>query len=614
MAEAIGDIKTLNEVFLTAVDRGLEQLAGERDASGSWSYFSSRDLYLRVRNFAHAVSRLGIRKGDRVALLSENRFEWAITDFACLALGVVDVPIYPTLTGDEAAYILKDSQSRVLVLSTAQHLQKILAIRKQTDLEAIIVMDDVPGIASAFGPLTKDGGDCKVLTMSPLLDGNLPGRDAEFDAQAKSAKPEDLATIIYTSGTTGFPKGVMLTHGNLASNMNCSLAKSLDWSPGMRVISFLPLSHVTARHLDYLLFLHGVTVAYCRDLSLLPKMMKEVHPTAFVGVPRVYEKFLQQALHQAGMGFKRKIFDWAMRVGAAHRDEVCAGKTPTSLRWKIANALVFSKIRDGFGGRVRELVSGGAPLGIDTARWFADAGMRIYEGYGLTETSPVIALNTPQAFRIGTVGKPLANVECKIAGDGELLVRAPSVFHGYWNLPQETAAAFEPGGWFHTGDIAALDEDGFLRIVDRKKELLKTSGGKFIAPQPLENKLKANPLIAHPVLVGDRKKFASVILSPNFLLLESWAHKEGIVFKSRAELVSHPAVQALYEGIVAEVNSGLARYETMKKVLIVPDEFTIESGELTPSMKLKRRVVEQRYKNKIEALYDGAQAPETTTA
>jgi len=447
-----------------------------------------------------------------------------------------------------------------------------------------------------------------------LMAGELSGRDAEFDQMVKNASPEDLATIIYTSGTTGFPKGVMLTHGNLASNLNYSVARALGWTTGMRSISFLPLSHVTARHLDYLLYLHGATIAYCRDLSLLPKIMVEVRPTTFVGVPRVYEKIMQGAQQRAGTGFKRKIFNWAFRAGMAHREEIYRGAIPRSLKWKIANALVFKKIRGAFGGAVHEFVSGGAPLGIDTALWFADAGIRIYEGYGLTETSPVIACNGPLAFRIGTVGKLLENVECKLAEDGELLVRAPSVFHGYWNLPQETAAAFETGGWFRTGDIAVFEDGGFLRIVDRKKELLKTSGGKFIAPQPLENKLKANPLIAHPVLIGDRKKFASVLISPNFALLEDWARKKGIILSTRAELVAHPAVQVLYENIVAEVNSGLARYETMKKVLLVPDEFTIENGELTPSMKLKRRVVEQRYKSQIERLYDEAQAPEATTA
>ena len=594
-------IATLNDIFLIVVERSLEQLAAEREPSGTWKYFSSQDFYARVRNFAHALQRIGVKKGDRVALLSENRFEWQIADFACLALGAADVPIYPTLTAEEAGYILRDSQARVVIVSTAQQLQKIVSIQKQTDVHTIIVMDDVPESTG-------------VQAMRPLMAGELSGRDAEFDQMVKNASPEDLATIIYTSGTTGFPKGVMLTHGNLASNLNYSVARALGWTTGMRSISFLPLSHVTARHLDYLLYLHGATIAYCRDLSLLPKIMVEVRPTTFVGVPRVYEKIMQGAQQRAGTGFKRKIFNWAFRAGMAHREEIYRGAIPRSLKWKIANALVFKKIRGAFGGAVHEFVSGGAPLGIDTALWFADAGIRIYEGYGLTETSPVIACNGPLAFRIGTVGKLLENVECKLAEDGELLVRAPSVFHGYWNLPQETAAAFETGGWFRTGDIAVFEDGGFLRIVDRKKELLKTSGGKFIAPQPLENKLKANPLIAHPVLIGDRKKFASVLISPNFALLEDWARKKGIILSTRAELVAHPAVQVLYENIVAEVNSGLARYETMKKVLLVPDEFTIENGELTPSMKLKRRVVEQRYKSQIERLYDEAQAPEATTA
>jgi long-chain acyl-CoA synthetase len=380
--------------------------------------------------------------------------------------------------------------------------------------------------------------------------------------------------------------------------------------PGLISISFLPLCHITARHVDFAMLYHGVTLAYCPFLDRLPASLMEVQPSVFVAVPRVYEKIYAQAAQKAKGQPKRAIFEWALSVGKHNKPEILAGKTPTSRSWKLANKLVFSKIRQGMGGKVETFISGGAPLGRELAEWYADAGIRIHEGYGLTETSPVIAVNTPLNHRIGTVGKTLPNLEVRIAEDGEILVRGPSVFQGYWNRPEETKAALVDG-WFKTGDIGNIDADGYLSVTDRKKDLIKTSGGKFIAPQPIENSLKLNPLVGIAAILGDRRKFPTVLVSPNFVALETWAQENNLPFTSRADLVANPKVQALYEGIVEGVNGNLARFEKMKRVLVVAEEFTPENGAMTPTMKLRRKVIEDRYRRQIDDLYAHAEATVT---
>jgi long-chain acyl-CoA synthetase len=419
---------------------------------------------------------------------------------------------------------------------------------------------------------------------------------------AREARPDDLATIIYTSGTTGEPKGTELTHGNFASNLNVS-TDPFQFREDDSVISFLPLSHVTARHVDYAMMCHGARIAYCPKFEKMPEAMKATKPTVFVGVPRVYEK-IRQAVEgkSAHSPVKKAILGWALKTGERHRGEVLAGQKPNGLAAKIANKLVYSKIREAFGGCVHTWISGGAPLGMDTAGWYADVGIRIFEGYGLTETSPVIALNYPLAHKIGTVGKLLPNVEARLAGDGELEVRGPSVFHRYWKEEKETAEAFTEDGWFKTGDIGNLD-GGFVSITDRKKELLKTSGGKLIAPQPIENKLKANTLVGQAAMVGDKHKFACVLISPNMQALENWAKAQGVSVADHAELVKDKKVIAEYQRIVDQVNGSLAPYETVKRIAVVPDEWSVEEGEMTPSMKLKRRVVEKKYAKEIAAFY-----------
>jgi long-chain acyl-CoA synthetase len=596
-------LTTLNDVFFAAVEHNLDSLMLRREA-GKWLPISSQDLRRKVTATAHALQEWGIRKGNRVAILSENRPEWAIADFATLLLGAVTVPVYSTLTAEQTAYTLRDSGSCILFVSTENQLRKALAILPQTQVRKIVVMDHINNLINKADNSSSNSA-ANYVTMDRITAQASSSPDPQLESLARSVQPNDLATIIYTSGTTGTSKGAMLTHGNIASNIAYSLL-GFEVGPGEISVSFLPLSHVTARHVDFSLLYHGVTLAYCPFIEDLAETLLEVRPTLCVAVPRVYEKIYAQTERKARGFPKHSIYRWALSVGEAHKPEILAGRVPTSPGWKLANKLVFSKIRDGVGGRVKTFISGGAPLGRELAEWYATVGIRIHEGYGLTETSPVIAVNTPIHHRIGTVGKTLPNLEVRIAEDGEILVRGPSVFKGYWNRADETQKAFQDG-WFLTGDIGNMDADGFLSVTDRKKELIKTSGGKFIAPQPIENSLKLNPLVGAAAILGDKRKFPFVIISPNFSLLEDWARTNSVAFSSRADLVSHPEVQALYEKIVDEVNQRLARFEKLKRVLLVAEEFSAENGVLTPTMKLRRRVVEERYRRQIDELYAQAE-------
>ena len=586
-------IFTINDLFRRVTSAANPRAMLWQDEFGQWQPIASSQIYQRVRAVAQAFLGWGVQKGDRIALIAENRWEWAVTDFATLAIGAVDVPIYPTLTGEQVAGLIRDAGCRIALVSTRQQFDKLSAMRGQTLLERIVLMDP--------GPLPE--GAVAYQQLLEGADARGDERDTVFDALARAADPRDLATLIYTSGTTGESKGVMLTHGNVAVNINIATAES-RFGPTDSCISFLPLSHITARALDYAMFFYGAQVAYCSQFDKLPESMREVRPTVIVGVPRVYEK-IRQAVEQksAVSPVKKRILSWAVGLGAHHRDAVYDGRRPSSLGWKLANKLVYSKVQEAFGGRVKAFISGGAPLGMETAQWFASVGIQILEGYGLTETSPVIAINTPISHRMGSVGRPLANVECRLDADGELLVRGPSIFQGYWQKPAANAECFDAEGWFRTGDIASIDADGFLYITDRKKELLKTSGGKLVAPQPIESKLKSNLLVAQAALVGDRHKFICALISPNFVALEEWARQQGIEAGTRAALVADPRVVAQYAEIVTEVNAGLANFESLKRFRIVPDEWTIESGELTPSMKLKRRVIVSRYAAAIAELY-----------
>jgi long-chain acyl-CoA synthetase len=585
-------IATVNDLFLRVAAAGQARAVLRQDEFGQWQPISSHQIYQRVRALGEAFLAWGAKKGDRIALVGENRWEWAVTDFAALAIGAADVPIYPTLTGEQIAELIRDAGCRIAVVSTRQQFDKLNAVRAQTGLERIVMMDS-PAPEGA-------------IALSQLLagaDARGSERDPEFDARIRAVQPGDLATLIYTSGTTGEPKGVVLTHGNIAANQNyCAADFGFDSTDVC--ISFLPLSHITARALDYVMYNCGAQIAYCSQFDKLPQAMKEVRPTVIVGVPRVYEK-IRQAVEQKSSAspLKKRILSWAVGVGARQAGEVYSGRQPASAKWKLAKKLVYAKVSEAFGGRVKRFISGGAPLGMDTAQWFASVGIALWEGYGLTETSPVIALNSPTKQRMGSVGPPMPNIELKLAEDGELLVRGPSVFTGYWQKPGATAECFDAEGWFRTGDIARIDADGFLYITDRKKELLKTSGGKLVAPQPIENKLKNSVFVAQAALVGDKHKFISVLISPNFAALEGWARREGVVAGSRAALVADGRVLALYGELVSEVNATLASFETVKRFRIVAEEWAQETGELTPSMKLKRRVITERYASAIAELY-----------
>jgi long-chain acyl-CoA synthetase len=585
-------ISTLNDLFFRIAAASNPRAVLWQDDFNQWQPISSDQIYQRVRALATAFLRMGAKKGDRIALVSENRWEWAVTDFAALAIGAADVPIYPTLTGEQIAELVRDAGSRIAVVSNRLQYDKLCSVRAQTQLEHVIMMDSPAAAgAIALAELIKDA------------DALGSEHDPVFDALAHAIEPGDLATLIYTSGTTGEPKGVQLTHGNIAANQNIT-ALDFGFNPTDACISFLPLSHVTARALDYVMYNSGALVAYCSHFDKLPQAMREVRPTVIVGVPRVYEKIRQAVEQKAGQSpVKKRLLAWALHLGSRFADVVYDGRNPDSPLWKLASKLVYSKVREAFGGRVRIFVSGGAPLGLDTARWFASAGVALWEGYGLTETSPVIALNTPIRHRMGATGMPLSNVELKLAEDGELLVRGPSVFTGYWHKPAATAECFDSEGYFRTGDIGHIDADGFLFITDRKKELLKTSGGKLVAPQPIENKLKNNLLVAQAALAGDRHKFISALISPNFAALEEWARHHGVQSQTRAALVADPRVIALYAEIVREVNGTLANFETIKRFRVVADEWTQDSGELTPSMKLKRRVLTAQYAAVIAELY-----------
>jgi long-chain acyl-CoA synthetase len=588
----ISPISTINDLFLHVSAAANPRAVLWQDSFGQWQPISSDQIYQRVRVLSQKLLTWGARKGDRIALIGENRWEWAVSDFAILAIGAADVPIYPTLTGEQIAVLLRDSDCRIAIVSTRQQFDKLNSVRGQTNLERIVMMDSP----------TPEGA---IALSGIFADADAAGseRDALFDALVRSVGPDALATLIYTSGTTGEPKGVVLTHGNFASNQNVT-GVDFQFNSNDACISFLPLSHVTARALDYVMFNYGAQVAYCSQFDKLPQAMKEIRPSVIVGVPRVFEKIRQAVEEKSSASpIKKRLFAWARRVGTRSAATVYAGRQPSDLSWKLARKLVYSKVREAFGGQVRIFISGGAPLGIDTAKWFASVGIALWEGYGLTETSPVIALNTPVKQKMGSVGAPLANVELKFAEDGELLVRGPSVFSGYWQKPAANAECFDSEGWFRTGDIGHLDEDGFLFITDRKKELLKTSGGKLVAPQPIENKLKNSVLVAQAALVGDRHKFISVLISPNFQALESWARKQGVRAGTREELVFDSRVTALYSELVREVNNGLANFETLKRFRVVAEEWTQESGVLTPSMKLKRRVINDRYAAVIAELY-----------
>ena len=597
---------TLNTLFFEATEKFNKPDALMVKIGGAYRPISHQTLAERVRRAALGLRALGVQRGDRVAILGENRPEWAIADFACLTVGVTDVPVYPTLPAEQITYILRDSGSVAIFVSNADQAAKIAKIR-----------GELPALRHVIGfeQGRLEGSDLTLAELEARGAGaETPESIAAYRREALAVQPDDLATIIYTSGTTGDPKGVMLTHDNIYSNV--SAARTVIPFTGSDVaLSFLPLSHIFERMAGhYLMFSTGTTIAYAESIDTVPINMQEVRPTLVASVPRLYEKMYARVLENAlaGSGLKKRIFFWARKVADRWADEKLAGREPggaLGLQYRIAQKLVFSKLKARTGGRLRYFVSGGAPLAPEINKFFYAAGLVILEGYGLTETSPVIGVNTPEHFRIGTIGKMIPGVEVKIAEDGEILTRGPHVMKGYFNKPDATREVMDDEGWFHTGDIGTLEE-GYLKITDRKKDIIVTANGKNIAPQPIENQVKTNKYVSQAVMIGDTRKYPVMLIVPNFEQLEKWAKQRDLIWTDRSQLLTMPTIRAKMEKEVLDQLSGLANFETPKKIALIEEDFSIERGELTPTLKVKRRVVDRNYRSMIDALYAEAGEPQ----
>ncbi|GAC1685587.1 MAG: AMP-dependent synthetase/ligase [Gemmatimonadaceae bacterium] len=590
---------TLNELFFRAAEEYDKPDALMYKADGTWRSISHRELVTRVRHVALALRKFGVRAHDRVAILSENRPEWAIADYACLTAELIDVSVYPSLPAEQVRFILADCAAVAIFVSTAVQAEKVGSIRSQLPALARVI---------SFADPPPAGADMSLAELERVGAGlDSTEASAAHKRAALAVRPDDVATFIYTSGTTGEPKGVMLTHDNIWSNVGASRTK-VPFAGADLGLSFLPLSHIFERMAGhYLMFSVGCTIAYAESMETVAANMPEVRPTLVLSVPRLYEKMYGRVLDNAAAGgaLKQRIFQWSRGVGERWAEEKLAGRTPTGVlgvQYLVAQRLVFSKLKTRTGGRLRYFVSGGAPLSPEINKFFFAAGLVILEGYGLTETSPVIAVNTPSAFRIGTVGRPVEGVEVMIATDGEVLTRGPSVMKGYNNRPDDTRQAIDADGWFHTGDIGEL-HDGFLSITDRKKDLIVTAGGKKVAPQPIEGAVKESRFVGQVVMLGDRRKFPILLVVPDFDQLERWATAEGIPVTNRTALVARPEVQRKLEEEVRLRLHGLAPFETPKRVVLLAEDFTIDRGELTPTLKVKRRAVEARYRLLIDALY-----------
>jgi long-chain acyl-CoA synthetase len=594
------DRDTIPRIFLSAIDRFGRAGALRYKAGGEWRGWSHAEVEERASAIAAALEAWGVERGDRVALLSENRPEWAMVDFAVTAMGAADVPVYPTLPANQVAYILRDCEAKAIFVSTAEQAAKVVAIRGSLPhLQRVVAFDAVPGAD-------------RVLRLDDVLEEGrrlvASGTATAFRERAAAVEGEDLATLIYTSGTTGNPKGVMLTHWNLASNVAaCRQQDSLPVNDDDVAISFLPLSHIFERMVDYWYWDAGIPIAYAESMEKVVENFAEVRPTVAVSVPRLFDKIHTKIAGAPGL--KGRIARWAMDVGERVMEEREAGREPgglLALRFRVADRLVFAKLRERLGGRMRLFRSGGAPLSAQVARFFFAAGVPVYEGYGLTETSPVLTVNLPEAFRLGTVGPPIPGVEVRVDEHGEILARGPNVMKGYWNNPGATAEVIDADGWFHTGDVGVLDPRGFLKITDRIKNLLVTAGGKNVAPAPIENVAAMSPYVSQVVMIGDRRAFPSMLVVPDHENLAAWAREHGIEAADRAALARHPRVRELLEHETLGRLDGFARYELPKKITIIAEEFTVDAGLLTPTMKVRRKAVEEKYRDQIEEMYAGA--------
>jgi long-chain acyl-CoA synthetase len=602
-------LKTLAELPFHLLEHCPKPALLRRCLAEGFQDFSTGEFYESVRDLSVGMGGLGLQAGDRLALISESRPEWGIVDLATLTSGAVTVPIYPTQSATQISYILNDCTAKIAVVSSDHQVQKIRQVQGELkSLVAVLVID---------GQTASIQDDLPVFSMADIIGRGhasvlaSAATEERYRQVALSRQPHDLATIVYTSGTTGEPKGVMLTHHNILSNARATEA-IIPMTPDDVVLSFLPLSHVFERMTFFRSLCNGATIAFAESLATVPRDLARVRPTVMTGVPRFYEKFLGAI--QDGVAkmpaYRRKLFAWATKIGRAAAQEDLAGRPlPAGKRLQraIADRLVFSKIRARTGGRLKYLASGSAPLSPALAEFFLAIGLPIIEGYGLTETSPVVAANAIEGMRLGTVGRAVPGVEIKIAPDGEILTRGPNVMVGYYRKPGLTAEVIKDG-WFYTGDIGQLDADGYLTITDRKKDLIVTSGGKKIAPQPLETSLKANRLVAEAVVIGEGRKFPAVLIVPDFALLEHRARAMGLSAGTRDDLIANQRIVQLYQDMVDHVNGSLGQYERIKKLALLPTEFTMERDELTPTMKVRRKVVEDRWKDVIDRLYEDGNA------
>ncbi|MGA9996863.1 MAG: long-chain fatty acid--CoA ligase [Pyrinomonadaceae bacterium] len=597
-----GEPATLVEVFehIAREHRRPDTLNYKRD--GAWRHISSDEMLKRARWVALGLYALGLRRGERAAILSENCPEWTLTDAGCQFACVVDVPVYPTLMPPQVSYILRDSGARVLFIQNRARYEQLKdALKECAALEHVVFLhESEAGSEDAMTLLQLEARGRELAKQQPQLSQKLAGQ----------VQAEDLATIIYTSGTTGEPKGVMLTHSNLVSNLIDS-SGHLSFGETDIALSVLPLSHVFERLGMYMYLYHGMAVYYAESMDRIGENIREVRPTVMLCVPRLFEKIYERIKEKATAGGRAKLamLMWAVSTGKAYA-QFALNHQPIpkllALKYKLAMRLVFSKWNEGLGGRIRLFVSGGAALPDEIALIYAGAGLPIVQGYGLTETSPVISAGTIEDNRIGTVGKPIKDVEVRIAADGEIEVRGPNVMRGYYNKPAETRAVLSEDGWFKTGDIGTLDRDGFLRITDRKKELFKTSGGKYIAPQPIEQMIKASRFVNQVVLIGNGRKFPSALIVPDWEQLRSYAQLKGLDARTNEELKRHPRILDLFERQIAALTPSLAQYERVKRFAFLDHELTIEGGELTPTLKVKRRVVDEKYAGVIDRLYEEA--------
>jgi len=593
---------TLPSKMLHAMDVCPSPRAQMFRTSSGWQNISSEEFLRRVAGLSQAFYELGVKPGDRVGLFCANRPEWHTADFAINGNGAVTVPVYFKESPDRMAYILNHAEIRVVFVAGSDQLISLLSIRDQLpQLEHIIVAD-------AGGQLPSE-----CLRYETLIASSGGGEVAAYRMRASQVLPGQLASIIYTSGTTGEPKGVMLTHTNFCSNVTDVGADFSLHSGNDVAVSFLPLAHVYGRTLDYLYLFNGVPVAYIEAVESVAAALLEVRPTVMAAVPRVFEKIYARLMEQgsAAPGLKKKIFAWAMHVAERSAQWRCgtASASPlVRLQWALADKLVYAKIREGTGGRLRIVCSGGAPLSRALCEFFWSVGIPIYQGYGLTETSPIVSNNFPRN-RPGSSGQPIPHCQVKAADDGEILVRGPMVMQGYYKSPEATREVIDEEGWFHTGDIGYLDKDNYLFITDRKKDLLKTSAGKFVAPQPIENSLKTSPYISNAMVVGDRRKFVVALVVPNCKTVAAKAAEHGLVLNTGEEVARSGFTRTLIHTEIQRLTTHLAQFETIKRFALLPGDFTFDNGALTFTMKLKRRVVEEQYHDVIESLYADVAEP-----